>query len=197
MVTTDEAQLPEGWLHRQGTTPADDLDLAVLLLNSVDLLCDPPDRLTIDWYASALVQAGHPALAAALVPADLEPLRTLREQLRPVFTATSAREAADVLNPLLASGGAIPLLVAAGDDTVRLQVAPTATGFPALAARLPAALATAVAAHGVARLGTCGAGPCACAYVDRTRSGRRKYCCDLCNDRAAAAAYRRRKSESG
>src|SRR5882762_8045721 len=189
----DIPTLPAGWLHRPGDAPSDDLDLAVLLLNSVDLLADPPDRLTVDWYSAVLTQAGHPDLAAALHPADLTPLRRLRERLRPVFTASSAVEAATLLNPLLAEGQAIPMLTANDDGKIVLRVAPTATGYPALAARLPAALATSVATHGVTRLGTCDAGPCACVYVDRTRSGRRRYCCDLCNDRAAAAAYRSRR----
>jgi predicted RNA-binding Zn ribbon-like protein len=71
-----------------------------------------------------------------------------------------------------------------------------AIGLPALAARLPAALAAHVARHGLTRLGSCAAHPCACVYVDRTRAGRRRYCCDLCNDRAAAA-YRNRHSPAG
>jgi predicted RNA-binding Zn ribbon-like protein len=186
-------EMPAGWLHRMGDEPADDLDLAVLLLNSVDLLVEPADRLTVAWYAGALRVAGHPELADSLRPLDLAPLRRLRDGLRPVFGATSDAVAAAVLNPLLTQGGAVALLVADEKGGVGLRVAPGVLGFPALAARLPAAVARAVAARGVARLGTCDAGPCACAYVDRTRSGRRRYCCDLCNDRASAAAYRRRQ----
>jgi len=143
----DIPTLPAGWLHRPGDAPSDDLDLAVLLLNSVDLLDDPPDRLTVDWYRAVLTQAGHPDLAAALRPADLNPLRRLRERLRPVFTAGSPTEAATLLNPLLAEGHAIPMLTENDDGTVALRVAPTATGYPALAARLPAALAASVAAR--------------------------------------------------
>jgi len=56
------------------------------------------------------------------------------------------------------------------------------------------ALAQAMAAGGPGRFGTCLADPCRCVYVDRTRSGRQRYCCELCNDRIAAAAYRSRRS---
>ncbi|MGW5667042.1 CGNR zinc finger domain-containing protein [Micromonospora sp. NPDC003776] len=34
--------------------------------------------------------------------------------------------------------------------------------------------------------------PCRAPYLDRTRAGRQRYCCELCNNRAAAAAYRSR-----
>ena len=68
------------------------------------------------------------------------------------------------------------------------------TPLDELTARLATALAEAVAARGFSRFGTCDAGPCSCVYLDRTRSGNRRYCCDICNGRAAAAAYRRRKA---
>ena len=51
-----------------------------------------------------------------------------------------------------------------------------------------------VADHGLSGCGICGSDPCRCVFVDRTRAGTRKYCCDYCNDRLAARAYRRRKS---
>ena len=66
-----------------------------------------------------------------------------------------------------------------------------------LPARLLVAVATHVAERGVARLGICASDPCRCAYVDGTRGRTRRYCCTLCNDRAAARAYRRRRGESG
>ncbi len=190
------ASFPGGWVHQPDGTPADDLDLAVLLVNSYDELAHPPDRLTtIAWYTTVLRAVGHRPLAAALRPADTGPLRALRDGLRQAFIAATADAAARALNPLLLEAAAVPLLVPepGGRAGLRLDVAPDATGYPALAARLPAALAAHVARHGLGRLGSCVAHPCACVYVDRTRAGNRRYCCDLCNDRAAAAAYRRRR----
>jgi predicted RNA-binding Zn ribbon-like protein len=63
-----------------------------------------------------------------------------------------------------------------------------------LPARLLAAVAEHIGRSGVARLGVCASDPCRCAFVDRTRAGTRRYCCTVCNDRAAARAYRRRRS---
>lgn len=183
---------PRGWTHADGQ-PADDLDLVVLLINSHDNLVDPPDRLaTIDWYAAVLTATGHDAHAADLKVGDAPALRRLRHGLRSAFAAPTAESAAQALNPLLLQAAAVPLLVPLADGGISLAVAPGRTGLPALAARLPAALAAYIAQHGVERLGLCAARPCACAYIDRSRAGNRRYCCDPCNDRAAAAAYRRR-----
>ena len=96
-----------------------------------------------------------------------------------------------VLNPALLEAGAVVQLRPEGLGRDR----PRPAGD--LPARLLVAVATHVAEHGVARLGICASDPCRCAYVDRTRGRTRRYCCTLCNDRAAARAYRRRKGETG
>jgi predicted RNA-binding Zn ribbon-like protein len=189
------ALFPADWIRPADGTPADDLALAVLLVNSRDDMADPPDRLTsVDWFAAVLNATGHPGQAAALSPADVPGLRVLREGLRATFTAGTAEAAAAAVNPLLLAAGAIPVLVAGPGGSAGLAVAPGAAGAGALAARLPAAVAGFIAQHGLRRLGSCAAGPCACVFVDRTRAANRRYCCDLCNDRAAASAYRRRQS---
>jgi predicted RNA-binding Zn ribbon-like protein len=180
------------WLERPGE-PASDLDLVVLLLNSLDLLDDPPDRLTgLGWLREVLAAVGRADIGDAVTAEDLAGLRELRESLRPVFQARSPAEAASLLNPMLVQASAIPQLVASG-GSLRLQVAPQARGLVALSARLPAALAEHIARRGLGRLGTCAALPCQCAFIDRTRAQTRRFCCTACNDRAAAQLYRRRK----
>jgi predicted RNA-binding Zn ribbon-like protein len=179
------------WLERPGE-PASDLDLVVLLLNSLDLLEDPPDRLAdLSWLCEVLAAVGRDDIGGALTARDLAGLRQLRESLRAVFQARSAAEAASLLNPML-DASAVPQLVASGDG-LRLQVAPQARGLAALSARLPAALADYIAHRGTGRLGTCAALPCQCVFLDRTRAQIRRFCCTACNDRAAALLYRRRK----
>ena len=180
------------WLERRDGEPATDLDLVVLLVNSLDLLEDPPDRLTVPWFAEVAADVGRADVARTLRSGDLAGLRRLRESLQAVFRADSAEVAAAILNPMLRDAHAVPELVvtAAGVD---LQVAPDQRGLAALAARLPAALAEQVAGRGVGRLGTCASPPCQCAFVDRTRAATRRYCCSICNDRAAARLYRRRR----
>ena len=133
---------PPGWLRTAGGEPADDLELAVLLVNSYDELADPPDRLaTLDWYAAVLRVVGHPEHANALGPGDLGLLRALRGGLRAAFTAATPEAAASALNPLLLTAAAVPLLVPGPGGDAQLRAAPGAIGLPALAARLPTALA--------------------------------------------------------
>jgi predicted RNA-binding Zn ribbon-like protein len=165
------------------------------LVNSVDLLDDPPDRLgDLRWLRAALGQAGHAATADELRDADLPRLRALRATLRAAFEAESAAEAAEALNPALDAARAVLQLVPDGSrGNYRVAVGASQTGIDALEARLPAALATHLAARGTETLGVCASDPCRCAFVDRTRAKTRRYCCSYCNDRAAARAYRRRQ----
>ena len=60
------ALFPADWIRPADGAPADDLALAVLLVNSLDHTADPPDRLTsIDWFRKVLQATGHPRQAAA------------------------------------------------------------------------------------------------------------------------------------
>ena len=110
------------------------------------------------------------------------------------FESTDVASVADILNPLMSDAAAIPLLVTVDGEppSAHLEVGVGAHGLAWLQARLPVALAQHVDRYGVARLGTCDADPCHCAFVDRTRGGTRRYCCVWCNDRSAARAYRLR-----
>jgi len=167
--------------------------MAVLLVNSLDALEDPPDRLTdLAWLRAVLAKVGHDDIGSALQAEDLAALRQLREALRTVFHALSPAAAVSILNPLLLSARAVPqLVVSAG--SIRLRIAPGERGLRALAARLPWALADLVADRGMGRLGTCASLPCQCAFIDHTRAQTRRFCCTACNDRAAARLYRQRK----
>jgi predicted RNA-binding Zn ribbon-like protein len=110
----------------------------------------------------------------------------VRSTIRAVFEGTDEDEARRVLNHALAQAGAVVQLTPQG-----LAVAGDLRG------RLLFAVAQHVAENGVVRLGICASDPCRCAYVDESRGRTRRYCCTLCNDRAAARAYRRRKAETG
>jgi predicted RNA-binding Zn ribbon-like protein len=170
-----------------------DLDLAVDLINTYWELASPPDRLTdIAAYQHTLCEAGEDALASQLSAGDLGELRALRAQLKPIFAADTAADAVGILDPLLRDA-VIRARLAAGDGTARWDWAADQQGISALRARLLSGLATHLILRGTTRLGICHADPCSCVYVDRSRARTRRYCCDQCNDRAAAAAYRRRK----
>jgi predicted RNA-binding Zn ribbon-like protein len=172
-----------------------DLDLAVELVNTDWVLATPPDRLTdVRVYQRILRAAGEDALAGQLRPEDLTGLRALRDELKQVFAAGSTSAAVRILDPMLLDA-TIPARLASDDGTAaRWDWGAGEHGLAALHARLPTALGAQLIRHGSTRTGVCHADPCTCVYVDRSRARTRRYCCDQCNDRAAAAAYRRRKS---
>jgi predicted RNA-binding Zn ribbon-like protein len=170
-----------------------DLDLAVELINTHWVLAHPPDRLTdVAVYQDILRAAGCAELAAQLAPTDLAALRALRAELAPIFAATTLDEAVRPLDALLGRA-VVPVRLAADGRTARWRWGADQSGMAALRSRLLAALAEHLVRHGTARLGVCQAEPCRCVYVDRSRARTRRYCCDQCNDRAAATAYRRRR----
>jgi predicted RNA-binding Zn ribbon-like protein len=184
---------PGDWLV-DATVPASDVELALLLVNSMDLLEDPPDRLAdLRWLTHVFRRVGHEEVAGELRPRDLPRLRRLRDALRSIFESHDDRVAAEVLNPLLQRAKAIAMVDVDQFGEATLRVGLGMHGIAALEARLPAAVAGFVTEHGTRRLGVCGSDPCRCVFVDRTRAGTRKYCCGYCNDRFAARAYRRRK----
>jgi predicted RNA-binding Zn ribbon-like protein len=171
-----------------------DLDLAVELINTHWVLASPPERLTdVGVYQRILRNAGDDTLAAELTSTDLDELRALRDQLKPVFAADTTEAATGLLDRLLRDA-VVPARLAAGAGTARWDWGAGHHGITALRTRLLAALATHLVRHGTGRIGVCQASPCDCVYVDRSRARTRRYCCDQCNDRAAAAAYRQRHS---
>ena len=169
-----------------------DLDLAVELINTHWVLASPPDRLTdVGVYQRILRDAGETTLARELTGTDLGELRALRDQLRPIFAARTTEAAAGAVDEMLRDA-ILPARLAANGGAARWDWGAGQHGIAALRARLLAALATNLIRHGTDRIGVCQASPCESVYVDRSRARTRRYCCDLCNDRAAAAAYRRR-----
>jgi len=173
--------------------------LTIGLLNTYNLLDDEPDHLSASVAAGLAAESGMDALAMALSTLDrreVDRLRTVRSRLYVVFAAIEPEAKISALNAVIDEANLRPRVV--GDaDGVRLVAARVSTrddpvgDVQALAAD---ALASAMMAGGPRRFGTCAGDPCRCVYVDRTRSGRQRFCSQLCNDRMAAAAYRSRRA---
>ncbi len=179
-------------MSRVSSVPADDpaLALAIDFLNTYDDQETPPDRLSVERVTALLARHGQPGLA--LRGSDLEPLRRLRERLRPVFAAPGIAGKVAAVDGVLRAESAGAAVVVDDAGSVRLHAIGGAGPVGRLGVLIADALARALATGGADRFGTCAADPCHCVYVDRTRSARQRYCCQLCNDRIAAAAYRRR-----
>jgi hypothetical protein len=163
------------------------LALAIAFLNTYDTLEDPPDYLSLDFMR----RLGRKHGVDLDDLDDVERLRELRERLRPVFAAPEADDKIAALDAVLDTEATGAGLVER-DGRVRLQARGGRDRIGEFAVLLADALAQAMAASSPDRFGTCAGDPCRCVYVDRTRAARQRYCCQLCNDRMAAAAYRRR-----
>jgi predicted RNA-binding Zn ribbon-like protein len=164
--------------------------LAVDLLNSWDELEPQPDLLSVRWLERYLAFHGYPA---EVREADVAEARRLRERLRPAFDASSEAEAVAILNELLRVTGSPPRLEREGGRW-RFRYGPDpSAGLAFVAPTAALGLLEVIRDHGLARFGRCRAAPCRCVYVDRSWNRSRRYCCELCADRANQAAARRRR----
>lgn len=172
-------------------------DLAVNIVNTWEPLPAPHDGLESTEDLGIFLRAvGRAEAADAVMERDLAEFRHLRSRLRRVFDTNDVAEAASVLNALATESGAVPRL-APGPDGWTLEFGPEDGSITSrLAATASVALLGVVRAHGLTRFGTCAADPCTCAYVDRTKNRSKRYCCELCADRAAQRDYRARRRDA-
>ena len=172
----------------------DSIALAVALVNTWDVLNDPPEILRdVERLQFVLRAFGLEEEADRATERDLVPIRRMRDHLRRAFEAGDEALAVAELNELAREAGAVPQLEREnGGWAFRYGVGrrPLATE---LAGRSAVALLGVVEREGWARVGRCAASPCCCVFVDRSRNRSRRYCCDLCADRATQAAARRRR----
>jgi predicted RNA-binding Zn ribbon-like protein len=171
-------------------------ELAVDFVNTWDVLNDEPELLRdVPHLRTFLEQHGLHREALSAQEGDLRRLRALRRRVRSVFEAESEKEAVEILNGLLAD--AVPQLRSApGGWSFAYEPRRERDLADRLGPRVAAALLEAIRADGWDRFGICDALPCRCVFVDRSRNRSRRYCSQLCADRVAAAAYRRRRAAS-
>jgi predicted RNA-binding Zn ribbon-like protein len=172
-------------------------DLAVVIVNTWETLPSPHEGLEdVEDLRIFLRAVGRAEAAGVATDRDLAEFKHLRGRLRRVFETDDVAEAAGVLNAIATESGAVPRL-AQGSDGWKLEFGPEAGSITSrLAATAAVALIEIVRAHGLTRFGTCAADPCTCAYVDRTKNRSKRYCCELCADRAAQRDHRARRRAS-
>jgi predicted RNA-binding Zn ribbon-like protein len=175
-------------------SPADAVDLAVALVNSWDTMSQPPELLRdVGSLRRLLAHFGHEGAAAAVRSRDLTHARALRDRLRRAFEARNEGGAVEVLNGILVESEAVPQLVQHGDEWEVYYGPSESRGAAFLAPLTAMALLEVIRDQGWERFGFCSARPCECVYVDRSRNRSRRYCSEVCANRAAQAAHRRRK----
>jgi predicted RNA-binding Zn ribbon-like protein len=175
--------------------PSDGVAFALGLLNSWDELEPDPECLRdVGVVRRFLTRHGLADTARVAGDADVESLRSLRGRLAEAWDSPDEEAAVLKLNTILAGASAQPWLAQRdGHSEFRYDRprSPIREFADAFAAR---ALLEEIAGGRWPRFGRCEAEPCRCVFIDRTRSGVRRYCCRLCADRVAHQAFRRRRA---
>jgi hypothetical protein len=125
-------------------------------------------------------------------PTDDRARAALADELHPVFAATADADRAALVTALLDRTRVRPALADRDGELVEEWT----VDDPAQADRAAAALALRhhLAEH-PGRIGVCADDQCADVYVDSSPAGRRRFCCLTCQNRARAAAFRRRSRQ--
>ncbi len=125
-------------------------------------------------------------------PGDDAELTTLADDLHPVFAAPDAPARAALVTTMLQLTGVRPELAERDGELIEAWVVDDPAGRRRAAAAL--ALRHHLAVH-PDRIGVCADHQCADVYVDTSPAGRRRFCCLTCQNRARAAAFRRRHAK--
>jgi predicted RNA-binding Zn ribbon-like protein len=171
----------------------DSVGLAVGLVNTWDVLHDPPEILRLETLRILLEWFELDEAAERASERDVAAVRRVRDRLRRAFESQSEDEAVAALNALARHAGAVPQLERENGGWAFRYGAGRRSLADELAGRASVALLGVIEQKGWERFGLCAAAPCCCVYVDRSRNKSRRYCCELCADRAAQAALRRRR----
>ncbi|MEY9873396.1 hypothetical protein ABH931_002878 [Streptacidiphilus sp. MAP12-33] len=170
------------------------LDVLVELLNTAPQACGHeglPDLPALRGFVvrRELSDVGQ------LTPGDLEAVRRLRRRFWDVLDATSTRDAAELLNAMIARAGTTPRLTDHdGHDWHVHYFAPGAALADRLAAESGIALSLVIVAGERERLRHCEAPDCVRVFVDLSRNRSRRYCDSrTCGNRLHVAAYRARQ----
>ena len=129
---------------------------------------------------------GFPGDGGAPGPDELTPLA---DELHPIFATADPAAAAAAVTALLQVTAVRPTLDARAGELREAWTVDDPTQVLRAAAAL--ALRHQLVAH-PGRIGVCADDQCADVFVDASPAGRRRFCCLTCQNRARAAAFRRR-----
>ncbi|WP_030192819.1 CGNR zinc finger domain-containing protein [Streptomyces sp. NRRL S-87] len=173
------------------------LDVVVDLVNTAP---EPggPDGLLDVGALRTFVHQHEISDVGELGARDLAGVRAVRGRFAQIFSATTTREAAGVVNDLVAAAGTTPRLTDHdGYDWHVHYFAPGASVGDHIAADCGMALSFILVSGERERLRRCEAPDCRRAFVDLSRNRSRRYCDSrTCGNRLHVAAYRARRKEA-
>src|SRR6185369_8062744 len=126
--------------------------------------------------------------------AELQEVRALRQRLRPFWDADESG-VVEIANELLRESSALPQLVRHGAEPYHLHATtPDAPLAVRMAVEAALAFADVVRAGELDRLRICAYPTCGDVLVDLSKNRSKRFCDEICGNRAAVNAYRSRKA---
>jgi predicted RNA-binding Zn ribbon-like protein len=176
----------------------DGVALAIRLVNTIDLLEDPPELLPdLKHLRRFLVRVGYRAASQAAMAQDLAAVTRLRERLTEAMDTPDESAAAELLDRIAADLVFRPRVARSLGGSRELRFGPPPEdGMESFAAEIVMGLMRLLVEGDWDRIGRCAGAPCCCVFVDRTRNRSRRFCCQLCSDRVNQAKARRRRRAS-
>lgn len=164
--------------------------------------------------AVALVNAGEPPVTISTVAdldaffaeqaytgrhdrtqAELREVLALRPRLRELLTA-GRDPAAQLVNEMLATAGAVPQLVRHPPEDWHIHAVPTDAPFATrILVETAMAMIDVIREDEMSRLTVCADSDCAGIVLDLSRNRSRRYCSTTCSNRNAQAAHRARRAD--
>jgi predicted RNA-binding Zn ribbon-like protein len=166
------------------------LQAAAALVNTADGPTERlPDVAALDEFVRIWGWTGRRRRTAA----ELQAVRDLRRWLRRLWVA-ERDQAVDMVNHVLREANAVPQLVRHdGWDYHMHATSPDAPLATRMAVEAAMAFTDVIRADELGRLRTCDYPGCGNVVVDLSKNRSKRYCDQVCGNRAAVAAYRARK----
>lgn len=172
------------------------IQLAEDLINTYDTFLKEPEHLqNIDDLLNFLRKHGIDG-EADKAEADLDAVRTLRDQLRAAWTGDDMNITIEILNGLL-STVRVTLHLQVDEMTYYslYMVDPTLPLMDRLAFETALGISEAIQTYGFDQIRACAAEPCQDVFIDTSRNHSRRFCSDRCANRYNIQAYRARQQE--
>lgn len=167
--------------------------MALGLVNTIDMLEDPPDFLrSVDSLQRLLRHLGLDGASPSLSDADLDRVRHFRDRITLAMDSDEVA-AGKILSDLAEGLDLRPRLVPTHTATWEIRFGAGAEdGLEALFSSVVMGLMELLVGGRWDTIGRCAGAPCCCLFVDRTRNRNRRFCCQLCADRVNQAKARQR-----